>query len=203
MVSKFWDVSDANTSRTISTVVGAVQSEYNVVQKRVVVIDANTFAYVVSGSPATPATGTIAASYSYVEEGQVRILFTRDNDDSIIPSSTEVNTVKDKILEIKPAHMNNDDVIVSAPTAIPIAITFSSLSPNTTAMQTALTSSLTDFFKISNNVGENVKLTDLNAIISQTIDGNGNVPIYTLSLPSANTTIGLNKIGTLGTINFV
>ena len=185
------------------TVVGAVQSQYNVVEKRVIVIDANTFAYVVSGSPATPATGTIIASYSYVEEGQVRILFTRDNDDSIIPSSTEVNDVKDKLLEIKPAHMNDDDVIVSAPTAVPIAITFSSLSPNTTAMQTALTNSLTDFFKISNNVGQNIKLADLNGLISQTIDGNGNVPIYTLSSPSVDTAIGLNEIGTLGTITFV
>lgn len=185
------------------TVVGAVQSEYNVVQERVIVIDANTFAYTVSGSPTTPATGTITASYSYVEEGQVRILFTRDNDDSIIPSSTEVNTVKDRILEIKPAHISDDDIIVSAPIAVPINITFSSLSPNTAAMQTALTSSLTDFFKISNNVGQNVKLADLNAIISQTIDGNGNIPIYTLSLPSADTTIGLNEIGTLGTMTFV
>ena len=71
----------------------------------------NTFAFPVSGSPATPATGTISAAYSYVEEGQVRIGFTRDNDTSIIPSSTEVNTVKDKILEIKPAHMNDNLLI--------------------------------------------------------------------------------------------
>ena len=94
-------------------------------------------------------------------------------------------------------------MIVSAPIAVPINITFSSLSPNTVAMQTALTSSLTDFFKISNNVGQNVKLADLNGLISQTIDSAGNVPTFALSAPSGDTTIGLNKIGTLGTITFV
>jgi len=184
------------------TVFGATQSEYNVVRKQVVVIDANTFAYVVSGSPATPATGTITASYSYVELGQVRVLFARDNDTSIIPSSTEINTVKDKLLEIKPAHIGDGDIIVSAPIAIPVNITFSTLSPNTTAMQTAITNSLTDFFKISNNVGQNITLADLNGLISRTIDGNGNVPIYTLSSPSVDTAIGLNKIGTLGAITY-
>ena len=184
------------------TVFGATQSEYNVVRKQVVVIDANTFAYVVSGSPATPATGTITASYSYVELGQVRVLFARDNDTSIIPSSTEVNAVKDKLLEIKPAHIGDGDIIVSAPIAIPVNITFSTLSPNTTAMQTAITNSLTDFFKISNNVGQNITLADLNGLISRTIDGNGNVPIYTLSSPSVDTAIGLNKIGTLGAITY-
>lgn len=185
------------------TVSGAAQSEYNVVSKKVVVIDANTFAYVVSASPATPATGTITAAYSYVELGQVRILFTRDNDTSIIPSSTEVNDVKNKLLEIKPAHIGEDDIIVSAPIAVPVPVTFSTLSPNTTAMQTAITNSLTDFFKISNNVGQNIKLADLNGLISQTIDGNGNVPTYTLSLPSGDTTIGLNEIGTFVTPTFV
>jgi len=37
------------------------------------VIDVDTFAYPVYNTPTTPATGTILASYSYVEEGQVRI----------------------------------------------------------------------------------------------------------------------------------
>lgn len=184
------------------TVTGAVQTAYNVVDTRVIVIDANTFAYVVSGSPTTPATGTISASYSYVEEGQVRIGFTRDNDDSIIPSSAEVTTVQDKILEIKPAHMSNDDVIVFAPIAVPIAITFSALDPNTSAMQTAISDALDGFFRISNNIGVDVRLADIQACINQVIDSSGQTPSYTLSAPSGNTTIGLNEIGTLGSITY-
>ena len=85
---------------------------------------------------------------------------------------------------------------------MPVPITFSTLSPNTTAMQTAITNSLTDFFKISNNVGENIKKADLDAVIKGTIDGSGNVPTYTLSLPSGDTTIGFNEIGTLGAITY-
>jgi uncharacterized phage protein gp47/JayE len=181
---------------------GAVQNEYNVSSTGVIVIDANTFAFPVLGSPATPATGTITASYSYVELGQVRIGFTRDNDSSIIPSATEVNAVKDKILEIKPAHIANDDIIVFSPTAVPINFTFSALSPNTSAMQSAIAKSLDAFFRISNNIGQNVRIADINGILNQVIDSSGAVPTYTLSIPSGNTAIGLNKIGTLGTITF-
>lgn len=184
------------------TVSGAVQSEYNVTKEGVIVIDANTFAFHVSGAPATPATGTITAAYSYVELGQVRIGFTRDEDTNIIPSAAEVNAVKDKILLIKPAHIADDDVIVFAPTAVPINFTFTSLSPNTSAMQTAITAALTDLFKTSNNIGKNVKLADLNGLISGVIDSTGATPIYTLSAPSGDTSIGLNQIGTLGTVVF-
>lgn len=187
---------------TYISVSGAVENEYNI-SKKVIVIDDYNFAYIVSGSPTSPATGSIIASYSYVELGQVRVLFTRDNDTSIIPSSTEVNDVKDKLLKIKPAHIGNDDIIVSAPIAKPVDIAFSALSPNTSVMQTAITNSLTDFFKISNNVGQAIKLADLNGLISRTIDGSGNIPIYALSLPSGDVEIGLNEIGILGTINFV
>lgn len=185
------------------TVTGAVENDYNVVDTRVIVIDLNTFAYPIYNTPTSPATGTISASYSYVEEGQVRIGFTRDNDDSIIPSSTEVNTVQDTILEIKPAHMSNDDVIVFAPTAVPVDITFSALSPNTAAMQTAINNALDAYFKISNNIGVDIPLADINGVLNQVIDSSGSTPTYTLSAPSGNTTIGLNEIGTLGDITYV
>lgn len=185
------------------TVTGAVENDYNVTDARVIVIDLDTFAYPVYNTPTSPATGTIAASYSYVEEGQVRIGFTRDNDTSIIPSATEVNTVQNQILEIKPAHMSNDDVIVFAPIAVPVNITFSALSPNTTAMQTAISNALDAYFRISNNIGVNIPLADINGVLNQVIDSTGSTPIYTLSAPSGDTTIGLNEIGTLGVITYV
>ncbi len=177
------------------TVSGAVQPEYNVSNTGVIVIDADTFAYPVSGAPATPATGTITAAYSYVELGQVRIGFTRDEDASIIPSAAEVNTVFEKMLLIKPAHISDDDLIVFGPTSVPITFTFTTLSPNTDAMQTAINDALSDFFRTSNNIGQNVKLADLNGLISGVIDSTGATPIYTLSAPSGDTTIGLNEIG--------
>ena len=45
------------------TLAGAGQAEYNGTVV-VTVVDANTFSYTVSGSPATPATGTITATYA-------------------------------------------------------------------------------------------------------------------------------------------
>lgn len=185
------------------TIIGAVQNEYNIIEKAIIVIDADNFAFVVNGSPTTPATGTIVASYSYVEPGQVRIGFTRDNDSSIIPISTEINAVKAEMLKIKPAFMSSDDLIVFAPIAVPVNITFSSLDPNTPAMQTAISNALSGFFRTSNNIGQNVKIANIKAAINQVIDSNGQTPNYTLSSPSSDVVIGLNEIGTLGVITYV
>lgn len=184
------------------TVTGAVQNEYNVISERVIRIDNDYFAYPVSGSPTSPATGTITAAYSYVELGQFRTYFVRDNDPSIIPTSQEVTAVKDAILVYKPAFMTDTDIIVEAPVANPVDFVFSALSPNTSAMQTAITNSLYDYFRTSNNVGKDDKLADINGCISQTIDSTGASPIYTLSSPSSNNVNGLGEIGTLGTITF-
>lgn len=181
---------------------GAIQNEYNVNNERIIRIDDDYFAFPVSGSPTTPATGSITASYSYVELGQFRVYFVRDNDPSIIPSSQEVTTVKNAILQYKPAFMTDTDIIVEAPVANPVNFIFSALSPNTSSMQTAITNALYDYFRTSNNVGQNDKLADLNGCISQVIDSTGASPIYTLSSPSTNNVNGLGEIGTLGTITF-
>jgi uncharacterized phage protein gp47/JayE len=179
-----------------------VENEYNVVQERVIRIDDDYFAYPVSGSPTTPATGTIAAAYSYVELGQFRVYFVRDNDASIIPSAQDVDVVKEAILQYKPAFMTDTDIIVQAPVANPLNFIFSALSPNTSTMQSAITSALSDFFGTSNNVGQADKLSEINGVISQVIDSTGASPIYTLSSPSSNHANGLGQIGTLGTITF-
>jgi len=184
------------------SVFNANQSDYNVSSKRVIVIDSNTFAFVVANSPTTPATGTITMSYSFVEEGQVRIYCTNDDLDNIIPLPSVITNVKNKILEIKPAHVAIGDIIVLAPQAVPVNITFTSLSPNNQTMQTAITNSLKDYFKLSNNVGVSIKLADLNALILQTIDDTGTSPTFTLSLPTSDITIDLGQIGTLGTITY-
>lgn len=184
------------------SVTGAIENEYNVTSERVIRIDDDFFAFPVSGSPTTPATGTITAAYSYVELGQFRVYFVRDNDSSIIPSAQEVEIVKDAILVFKPAFMTDTDIIVEAPVANPVNFTFTALSPNTSTMQTAINSALSDFFRTSNNVGQNDKLADLNGVISQVIDSTGASPIYTLSAPSADNVNDLGQIGTLGTITY-
>lgn len=184
------------------TVENADQAEYNVIEAPILKIDNDNFAFVVSGSPASPATGSINIKYSYVELGQVKTLFTRDNDASQIPSASEILAVKNKLLEIKPAHIADQDVIVLAPTAVYVDFTFTSISPNTSEMQSAITSALQDFFKIYNNVNEDVKLGDIQAVLGQVIDSAGNQLKYNLSSPSTNISVGLNELALLGDITF-
>jgi hypothetical protein len=54
----------------IITIAGAVEPEYNVIDVPITFIDTNTFSFAVAGTPASPATGAITASFAgtrYVE----------------------------------------------------------------------------------------------------------------------------------------
>jgi uncharacterized phage protein gp47/JayE len=139
--------------------------------------------------------------------GYVTIYFTRDNDLNIIPTSAQVNAVKNAIIDvdngIKPANTPDNYVVVSAPTAVNINIVFATLSPNTTAMKTAITQTLTDYFKSpSINIGGDVALTELNSLIYSVIDEDGNSPTFTLSTPSSDTAVSDSQLAILGTITY-
>lgn len=282
------------------TIAGASQSEYNITAT-ITVISNTEFTYTVSGSPASPATGTINASFTtayvaikaieygsnansaggsqlslvspiidvddtclltydgltlglnaetdeelrsrlkertsnftapftesglpvFIKEkiagvtrvwaqtatpsaGYVTIYFTRDNDANIIPTASQVNAVKNAIIDvdngIKPANTPDNYVVVSAPTAISINITFSTLSPNNVAMKSAITQTLSDYFKsVSVNVGGDIILNELNALIYSVVDEEGNKPTFTLSAPSSNTAISDTQLAILGTITY-
>jgi uncharacterized phage protein gp47/JayE len=140
--------------------------------------------------------------------GYVTIYFVRDNDSNIIPTAAQVNAVKNAIIDedngIKPANTPDSYVVVAAPTAVPIAITFSSLSPSTTAMKTAITETLTDYFKSASvNVGGDILLNEINGLIYSVIDEDGNSPTFALSAPSSTTSISDSQLATLGTITYV
>ncbi len=134
--------------------------------------------------------------------GQVTIYFMRDNDIDPIPSAGEVTTVKNKILEIKPANTDNSDVIVAAPTAVPTNFTFTDLTPNTSTMQTAITANLQQFFSDQTQVGVDIDEDTYRAAIATTVDTatGGTVQSFTLSTPSGDVTIASGEIGTLGNV---
>ena len=143
----------------------------------------------------------------FVEEvtpavGQVTIYFMRDNDVNPIPDGAEVAEVKAVLLLIKPATTDPDDVIVSAPTAVPTNYTFSSLSPNTTTMQAAVTSNLKQFYAERTEIGVNIDEDAYRAAIFNTVDeATGDVVTgFALSAPSGDITIAAGQIGTLGVI---
>jgi len=184
------------------TVSGADQTEYNG-EHRVLIVDNVTVSYIVSGTPTTPATGTITGVGS-VALGQVVIFFTRDNDVSIIPTAQEVDDVKDKLQEIRPANTSNTDMIVNAPLPVTVPFTFTGLVPNTTTMQNAVTANLEALFREDTSVGVDLKSFSYESAIFQTIDPEtgDKVQDFTLSTPTGDIAVAIDEIPVLGTITY-
>lgn len=138
------------------------------------------------------------------EVGQVTIYFTRDNDANIIPDASEVTTVENKILEIKPAHIDSSDVIVSAPTGVIVDFTFTALSPNTSTMQDAVTANLQALFRDDTTVGEDLQRAAYEGTIFNTIDPSAGVKVqsFTLSTPVTDITITTGQLPVLGNITY-
>jgi len=137
--------------------------------------------------------------------GQVTVYFLRDLDADPIPSAAEVDEVEAELIAIKPAHTADSDVIVSAPTAVETDFAFSSITPDTPAMRTAIRASLTDFFATVPEVGVAVQEDAYRSAIFNTLDpSTGNrVTSFSLSSPAAgNLTATGAQIRTLGSVSF-
>ncbi len=136
--------------------------------------------------------------------GQVTIYFVRDNDETIIPSSSEVAETAWYLLAIIPASMSWDDMIVSAPTPVTVDFNISSLNPDTPSMRLAVEASLDAFFRSSTNVAENLDQDAYRAAIWNTVDlDNGEELIdFSLSAPTGDVSININEIPVLGTVSY-
>jgi len=136
--------------------------------------------------------------------GCVTIYFIRGNDENIIPSASEVESVKNKILEIKPANTELVDVIVNAPTPNPIDFVFSSLTPNNTAMQEAVRNSLKALFQESVEIEQNLTTYAYENAIWNAYDAlsGQKVEDFTLSSPTGNVSNGTGELPILGDITF-
>jgi uncharacterized phage protein gp47/JayE len=139
--------------------------------------------------------------------GSVTIYFTRDNDLNIIPTATQANTVKNAIIDattgIKPANTADSGVIVSPPTPVSVDFTFTTLAPNTTDMQTAITNTLTDYFKSDSvNIATDITANEYNALLFSVIDSDGNSPTFTLLSPVGAISVIAGELAILGTITY-
>jgi uncharacterized phage protein gp47/JayE len=134
--------------------------------------------------------------------GQVTVFFMRDNDVNPIPTGSEVTTVKNNILTIKPANTADADVIVLAPTGVTTDYTFTALSPNTSTMQDAITASLRQFYDERTAVGVNIDEDAYRSAIFNTVDTvTGDVvSTFTLSAPVGDIAIAAGEIGVLGNV---
>ena len=144
--------------------------------------------------------------------GYATIFFVRDEDTSIIPDGAEIAQVRDKILEIIPLTDVPENIHVLAPVGVPVNITFSVISPDTTTMRTAITENIRAFFRGQNGMNlfseENagtIFLNNLNLAILQTVDDATGQALesYTLTAPVANIVIQDGEITIEGTVTFL
>ena len=138
------------------------------------------------------------------EIGQVTIFFTRDDDDSIIPSASEIADVRAEILTIKPAHTSDTGVLTPTLVGITVNFVFTALTPNTSTMQSSIQASLELFFREETTVGSNLDQDAYRAAIFNTVDtSTGDVVTnFDLSTPVGDVTIQSGEIPVLGTVTF-
>ena len=117
--------------------------------------------------------------------GQVTIYFMRDNDDDPIPSPGEVASTKARIMTIAPATTSAADVFVLAPTANPQNFVFTSVTPNTPGIRSAIVANLAQFFAENTVVNEGVDQDAYRSAIKNTIDpASGDIVLdFVLSSP--------------------
>lgn len=136
--------------------------------------------------------------------GDVTVYFMRDNDPTTIPTAGDVITAKEKLLEIKPAHVEEDDVIVLAPTPVTVNFVFASLDPNTSGMQQAIRDNLFVAFQEGTEVGEDFLQVAYQSAIFQSVDQDTGAVVrgFALSSPVGDITIAAGEIAVLGSITF-
>ncbi len=134
------------------------------------------------------------------DRGQVTIYFTRDNDD-IIPTPADETTTKDALLLIKPANTATIDMIVKAPVAKVVDFIFTTLTPNTSTMQTAVANSLIVFFEENTNIGTDVTELAYQSAIFNTIDvvTGERLQTFTLSQPIGDISVAPGELALAGT----
>lgn len=136
--------------------------------------------------------------------GAVTILFMRDNDDNPIPEASEVLEVKTAILTLLQVTSEEDDVVVTAPTPVVTNYNFSSISPNSATMKTAITENLKAFYQDKVTFETDIIEDKYRSAITDTIDPDTGDTLlsFTLTSPTGTIPVTTNEIGTLGTITF-
>lgn len=138
--------------------------------------------------------------------GQCSVFLLRDNDPSIIPSQTILDTTKAVIIEdgAMPAHMAEVDLFVEAPTLVSTDFDFTALSPDTPTMRSAVSAQLKAFFDDTVDFEQDVtEASYLGAIQStQDLETGAFIVSFTLSTPSGDISVSDGEIATLGTVSF-
>ena len=144
---------------------------------------------------------------AFPSAGFVTIYFVRDFDENILPDAIQVQKAKDAIINgtdsldpIKPSNTPDDYVIIQAPDPVVVNYNFTSLTPNTEDMKTAITNNLIDFFRNNTVFETSISRAEQNNIILSTTDSQGNTPSPSIAL--TDVIVGVGQIPILGTVSF-
>lgn len=139
--------------------------------------------------------------------GQVEVYVFRDDDPSPIPSATILAQTKENIIKFgkMPAHMSADDLFVFAPTLVITDFVFSSISPNTPGMRSAIAAQLQAFFVDSAEFSKDVPENSYLAAIQNTQDliTGEFLKTFSLTAPVGDIAVGTGEIAYLGTVTFI
>lgn len=159
---------------------------------------------IISVAKTTPGVTRVWVFEATPAPGDCQTYFVRDNDDYIIPDSTEIAQVREEILKIKSAPTREQDVYVLAPTPVSVDFVFTSLSPDSDALRTAIRNNLIQFFEESTDVGANVTSDAYRSAIYQTINPKTGefVGSFSLSNPAGDVSIAAGELAVLGNITW-
>lgn len=127
--------------------------------------------------------------------GTVTVRFVRDDDVSLIPDAPEVLAVQDYIDERRPV---TAEVLVVAPIAVALNFTIA-VTPNTSAVQAAVTAELKDLLTREAIPGTTILLSHIREAISIAA-GETN---YVMSAPTADIAYSTGEIAVMGVITWV
>ena len=199
------DTSNLYAGSTV-TIAGATDTNYNADWDIISIVPNTSFTFAVPSATGAAAGGTITVSLdkfkNIPQPGVVYVFVLDGNNDPPTPSSTTLTNVKDKIIIKLPAHATEESVYVIGPFIQDVPVTITGLSPNTTAMQSAISASLGAFFEDEVSFAEPVKLNKIIAAIQNTqdLESGQYVDDFTLTTPTADVPIGRGSKGYLGTV---
>ena len=120
-------------------------------------------------------TTSVNMQYIPYKYGFNTLMFLKDNDLNIYPNNADIIEIQNELINnIMPWTDSIDTFFVKSPRKQEVKFAFTSIVPNSVAMQTAIKNNLVDFFRVYKNIGDQTKANEYNSVLYRTIDANGN-----------------------------
>lgn len=135
--------------------------------------------------------------------GQVSVFVLRDDGAF---TQTLIDKTKQVIIDdgSMPAEMAEDDLFVQAPTGVPVNFSFTSLSPDTSTMRSAIQAQLEAYFNDTVDFEQTITTTEYLCAIQSTmsISTGEYIKSFSLSSPSGDIAVGSGEIAILGSVSY-